>query len=172
MTPWNKTNSKLESLLIFKPESKKCRQQTKGPVTQAPITRTKTRTIQMHGRDWLNCSTQNTPTLNQPIEGVHFYRYRCRSRGLCDRALRRYIRKRRYMYYHCLFVCFDFVCDLIWFCCFILLYYVKTNGPIIPKRNLNEFWHMSVSKCKTCKSCRIFPIQGIEFQLFVHEWWT
>ena len=65
----------------------------KGPVTQAPITRTKTRTIQMHALDWLKCSTQNTPTLVQPIEGVHLYRYRfrysfrSRYRGLCDRAL-------------------------------------------------------------------------------------
>ena len=27
------------------------------------------------------------PTLSQPIEGVHLYRYRFRSRGLCDLAL-------------------------------------------------------------------------------------
>ena len=60
----------------------------KGPVTQAPITRTKTRTIKMHARDWLNCSTKKTPTLIQPIEGEHFYQYRFCSPdwGLCALA--------------------------------------------------------------------------------------
>ena len=40
----------------------------------------------MHDLGWLKCSTQNTPTLVQPIEGVHFYG--SRYRGLCDRAFR------------------------------------------------------------------------------------
>ena len=52
--------------------------------SHAPITGT----IKMHVLDWLKCSAQNTPTLIQPIEGVHFYRFRSRYRGLCDRALR------------------------------------------------------------------------------------
>ena len=34
----------------------------------------------MHALDWLNCFTQNTPTLIKPIEGVHFNRSRYRSR--------------------------------------------------------------------------------------------
>ena len=60
-----------------------------APVTQALITRMKMIIIQMHAFDWLKCSTQNTPTLIQPIEGMHLYRYRFRSRyrGLCDVAL-------------------------------------------------------------------------------------
>ena len=40
----------------------KTEMESKGLVTQAPITRTKTRTIQMHALDWSKCSTQNTPT--------------------------------------------------------------------------------------------------------------
>ena len=71
------------------PFSGVCIKQYKGQVTQAPITRTKTITTKMHALDWLRCSTQNTPTLIQPIEGVHLYRYRFRSRyrGRCDLAL-------------------------------------------------------------------------------------
>ena len=49
----------------------------KGPVTQAPITRTKTRTIQMHALDWLN--ERGRIILRgsiQPIASVHFYRSR------------------------------------------------------------------------------------------------
>ena len=45
----------------------------KDQVTQVPTARTIT--IQMHALDRLKCSTQNTPTLIQPIEGVHLYRY-------------------------------------------------------------------------------------------------
>ena len=46
---------------------------TKSPVTQALITRMKSRMIKMYALDWLYCSTQNTPMLIQPIIGVHFY---------------------------------------------------------------------------------------------------
>ena len=44
----------------------------------------------MHALNWLKCSTQYTPTLIQPIEGVHFYRFHfcSRYRGLCDRAFK------------------------------------------------------------------------------------
>jgi len=55
-------------------------------------------------RDGLNCSTQNTPTLIQPIEGVHFYRYRFRSRyrGLCDWAFTHWnICERLFLYIEC-----------------------------------------------------------------------
>ena len=55
---------------------------------QPHSTRTTTKPIKMQALDWLKCSTQNTSTLIQPIEGVHFYRSRFRSRyrGLCDRT--------------------------------------------------------------------------------------
>ena len=58
-------------------------------VTQAPITRTKTRTIKMHALDWLNERGRILCGAFQPIEGVHFYRsrYCSRYRGLCDRAI-------------------------------------------------------------------------------------
>ena len=52
----------------------------KGPVTQAPITRIKMKTIKMHALDWLNERGRILRRAFQPIEGVHFYRYRFRSR--------------------------------------------------------------------------------------------
>ena len=63
----------------------------KGPVTQVPITRTKTRIMKMQALDWLNCSLQNTPMLIQTIEGMHFClcRFRCHYRSLCDLAIQK-----------------------------------------------------------------------------------
>ena len=51
---------------------------TKGPVTQAPITRmrTKTKTIKMHALDWLNERGCILPGAIQPVEGVHLYHSR------------------------------------------------------------------------------------------------
>ena len=51
---------------------KSCGGRAKGPVTQAPITRTKTRTIKMHAFDWLNKRGRVLRGAFQPIEGVHF----------------------------------------------------------------------------------------------------
>ena len=44
----------------------------------------------MHALDWLNKRGRILHGAIEPIEGVHFYRSRFRSRyrGLCDRALR------------------------------------------------------------------------------------
>ena len=44
----------------------------------------------MHALDWLNERGRILRGAFQPIEGVHFYRSRFRSRyrGLCDRAFR------------------------------------------------------------------------------------
>ena len=55
----------------------------------------------MHALDWLNERGRILSGAFQPIEGVHFYRsrYRSRYRGLCDRAFTLLVEKSYAVFY-------------------------------------------------------------------------